>query len=939
MPKRAPANPDKFDEASKWFRGRTPVTKAEWELMSNQARRQSFTIAGTQQLKVVQTVFDELQKAIDKGTPIDAWRKALKKKLKGDFAEKNAHNLTTAFINANQTAYNTGRYYQLSDPEVTAVMPLWFFDAVLDDRTCFAAGTPVRMADGSQRAIESVNAGETVVSCRGFARVVTATLVTPKRVWGDITLTDGRSVRVTPNHPFLTTHGWIAAKLLRPGDALVVEENQLQSLWEGVREAGQRVPARLLKRLCKRAEQKVQKAPLQSVRRPVRVSSRDVASLQRSLQGGAAEACDLQNLQESVPALTGEQAVLQRRMQSHNEDLRMAPGPVRVPAHLRQTRPVQILLGRLQRRSAPPRIAEDSYSKNVRALHGDVPNTPGIEAAQAVLAKVPDATSTELHSMREESAAHQSAVLLSELLPEAYRGDWSGAWSARGAHVERGGVRARSEDRPMVDRLPGGQQDLSGSGRGVLASTSESPRARPETRQATDRQGLLSGAYRREGVQRGPRVRDARALDIWPVPGNKVEEAAAAVVARVDWQLTESAEPAYDLQVDADSGFIANGLVVHNSTICLECAGTIRRFDDPWWLTHWCPLHHVCRSAVRALTEAMAKRKGGVTETLPRPVIKGDFGLAPPLRAGQIWEPKREDFDPSAWTLYQRNQGRMKAANDNAQTEPQVPKRTGPGSEAAIEFTAGAPDQPRVPPGNPTGGQWTKGFGYVAPSRKEIDENIGKLRDAAGDYSQGRKPFDASQLVSDKILAGAEVAAGKVTPPPKVAKIVKHNSVASEAKISKWSSSWVGNTTTSRAEDAASSLAKPGSWAQHQYASTQAVVSFNAAKLRADGVMDEHGYLTLYRGVKGGQAEHVKSAFARPEAVYIGVRPLTSWSSSKDVAGEFAGHDGAVLTQKIHSSRVFASHLGQSGRWNAWGEKEFAVLHPEGEVRVEMAKP
>lgn len=247
MAKRAPANPDKFDEASKWFRGRTPVRKAEWELMSAKARRQSFTIAGTQQLKVVQTVFDELQKAIDKGTPIDEWRKALKKKLKGDFAEKNAHNLTTAFINANQTAYNTGRYYQLSDPEVTAVMPLWIFEAVLDGRT---------------------------------------------------------------------------------------------------------------------------------------------------------------------------------------------------------------------------------------------------------------------------------------------------------------------------------------------------------------------------------------------------------------------------------------------SQICLECAGTIRRFDDPWWLTHWCPLHHVCRSAVRALTEAMAKRKGGVTETLPRPVIKGDFGLAPPLRAGQIWEPKREDFDPSAWTLYQRNQGRMKAANDNAQTEPQVPKRS-----------------------------------------------------------------------------------------------------------------------------------------------------------------------------------------------------------------------------------------------------------------------
>jgi SPP1 gp7 family putative phage head morphogenesis protein len=133
--KRAPADPDKFSEASQWFRSRTPVTKSEWNAMSAKARRQAFTVAGTQQLKVVQTVFAELQKAIDKGTPIDEWRKSIKKKIKGEFADKNSATLTTAFINANQTAYNTGRYYQLNDPAVTAVMPYQIYDAVLDDRT------------------------------------------------------------------------------------------------------------------------------------------------------------------------------------------------------------------------------------------------------------------------------------------------------------------------------------------------------------------------------------------------------------------------------------------------------------------------------------------------------------------------------------------------------------------------------------------------------------------------------------------------------------------------------------------------------------------------------------------------------------------------------------------------------------------------------------
>lgn len=150
MAKRAPADPDKFEEASKWFRARTPVTKAEWELMSLRARRQAFTIAGTQQLKVVQSVFDSIGKAIDKGTPIATWRKEMMKQLGAEFTSRNAYTLDTAFISANQTAYNTGRYYQLSDPSVTVAMPYWQFDAVLDSRTserCLACAKTIRLHD------------------------------------------------------------------------------------------------------------------------------------------------------------------------------------------------------------------------------------------------------------------------------------------------------------------------------------------------------------------------------------------------------------------------------------------------------------------------------------------------------------------------------------------------------------------------------------------------------------------------------------------------------------------------------------------------------------------------------------------------------------------------------------------------------------------------
>lgn len=133
MAKRAPADPDKFQEASDWFRGRVAVTRAEWDAMSFAARRQAFTIAGTQQLRVVQAVLESIQLALDKGLPIGTWRKDIKKRL-GSFATENSANLTTAFINAHQIAYNTGRWYQMSEPSVTRAMPYRRWDTVMDGR-------------------------------------------------------------------------------------------------------------------------------------------------------------------------------------------------------------------------------------------------------------------------------------------------------------------------------------------------------------------------------------------------------------------------------------------------------------------------------------------------------------------------------------------------------------------------------------------------------------------------------------------------------------------------------------------------------------------------------------------------------------------------------------------------------------------------------------
>lgn len=272
------------------------------------------------------------------------------------------------------------------------------------------------------------------------------------------------------------------------------------------------------------------------------------------------------------------------------------------------------------------------------------------------------------------------------------------------------------------------------------------------------------------------------------------------------------------------------------------------------------------------------------------------------------------------------------------------------------------PKQPRVPAGSPNGGKWTsgKGGGLGAspgtgggatgtdgdpgqrPSkeqrRAEVENGLEDLKSSIKDpdTGQGRGELDSSKLMSERVALATGRAALDVPPPPKVAPIVKGASPENQRKVADWTSRWVSETTAARAENAASSVTREGSWAQYQYAATQSIIATHAPALRAAGVMDEAGYITVFRGVGGEQAKLMTRSFSNPgESVYIGVRPITSWSTNRDVASTFAGDGGVVVTQKIHSSRVFATHLGQNGRWNEWGEQEFAMLHPEGEVRVE----
>ncbi len=90
---------------------------------------------------------------------------------------------------------------------------------------CFVAGTPVRMADGSERPIEKVRVGDKVLSYdltthKVVAAEVTHTFVHAPALAHRTVIVNGTLV-ATPNHPFYANGGWRPAGKLHPGDTLL----------------------------------------------------------------------------------------------------------------------------------------------------------------------------------------------------------------------------------------------------------------------------------------------------------------------------------------------------------------------------------------------------------------------------------------------------------------------------------------------------------------------------------------------------------------------------------------------------------------------------------------------------------------------------------------------------------------------------------------------
>lgn len=129
------ADVEQFDAALEHFLDRTVLTDAERLAIPNEAATQAFWISGATELDTVQFVHDEIAKALASGAPFEEFKKNVSEKLTKAWGKENPARIETIFRTATQTAYNAGRYAQMTEPSVLKFRPYWLFDAVIDSHT------------------------------------------------------------------------------------------------------------------------------------------------------------------------------------------------------------------------------------------------------------------------------------------------------------------------------------------------------------------------------------------------------------------------------------------------------------------------------------------------------------------------------------------------------------------------------------------------------------------------------------------------------------------------------------------------------------------------------------------------------------------------------------------------------------------------------------
>jgi SPP1 gp7 family putative phage head morphogenesis protein len=237
-----------FEEALKFIRSRIPMTEAEFKALARRAKSKAFSVSSVAGLDALREIRDSLGDAIEKGWTLAEWKRDVSIILKHWDVE--GYRAETIYRTNLQSAYQAGRYEQMSDPDVLEMRPYWRYVAVIDDHTrpehaamhgkvfpaddpiwdvwyppngfnCFPAGTSIR-TDLGDIPIEQIRPGVKILTHKGRYRMAT-NIHKSHHAQGLVRVTggDGTALTLTANHKVLTPRGWIEAQHLKEGDEIV----------------------------------------------------------------------------------------------------------------------------------------------------------------------------------------------------------------------------------------------------------------------------------------------------------------------------------------------------------------------------------------------------------------------------------------------------------------------------------------------------------------------------------------------------------------------------------------------------------------------------------------------------------------------------------------------------------------------------------------------
>jgi SPP1 gp7 family putative phage head morphogenesis protein len=113
----------------------TPVTRAVFDGLTSQYRKDAFTLAGVADVRLIQKIRDALGETARTGQTAADWRAAVDRLTSEAGVENlNASTLDTAFQTSMQKAYSAGRLEQMQQPHMVEALPFWQYWTVGDDR-------------------------------------------------------------------------------------------------------------------------------------------------------------------------------------------------------------------------------------------------------------------------------------------------------------------------------------------------------------------------------------------------------------------------------------------------------------------------------------------------------------------------------------------------------------------------------------------------------------------------------------------------------------------------------------------------------------------------------------------------------------------------------------------------------------------------------------